>query len=39
MGVLQWMSSMSVLRVVKASLGFSTLPISKMEAKTDVNIP
>ena len=28
-----------LLRVVKASHGFSTLPSSKMEAKTDVNIP
>ena len=28
-----------LLRVVKAPHGFSTLPASKMEAKTDVNIP
>ena len=29
----------TLLRVVKASHGFSTLPACKMEAKTDVNIP
>ena len=31
--------ALAPLRVVKASHGFSTLTASKMEAKTDVNIP